>query len=385
MTEAVRVLHCLRAPVGGLFRHVHDLAKTQAELGLDVGIVCDSRTGGERAETMLRELSDVCRLGITRFSMARQPGIGDWLATRKVAKIAAETGAHILHGHGAKGGAYARLAGRRLRRKRPFPLVIYTPHGGSLHYSPKNPIGRIYIAAERWLARMTDAMIFESEFAARTYEEMICVPPCPARIVHNGLYPYEFYEVEVVDDAADFLFVGELRELKGVDVFLKALAKLQQDRPRAERDARAVIVGVGADAAKFHRLANRLGLRKRAIFAGPQPVGIGFARSRCLVVPSRAESLPYVVLEAVGARMPLIATDVGGIPEITAGVPMPLVPPGDVDALAVQMDSFLVDPHAFAERAAALQGVARQRFTVQEMTERITGLYFTLLETEPDA
>ncbi len=94
-----------------------------------------------------------------------------------------------------------------------------------------------------------------------------------------------------------------------------------------------------------------------------------------MVVPSRAESFPYVVLEAVAARMPLIASRVGGIPEITAGVPMPLVPPGDMPALAEQMLAFLVDPGRFTERAAALQAVAKQRFTVKAMAEQIVTFY----------
>ena len=61
-------------------------------------------------------------------------------------------------------------------------------------------------------------------------------------------------------------------------------------------------------------------------------------------MPSRAESFPYIVLEAAAAQMPLIATNVGGVPEIVSGVDMPLIPPGDVPALAGQLRAFLAGP-----------------------------------------
>ena len=77
-----------------------------------------------------------------------------------------------------------------------------------------------------------------------------------------------------------------------------------------------MIVGSGPDELKLKRLARKLSLGTRVSFAGPQPVRTAFARARCVVVPSRAESFPYIVLEAAAAQMPLIATDVGGIPEI---------------------------------------------------------------------
>jgi glycosyltransferase involved in cell wall biosynthesis len=379
LTTPLRILHCLRAPIGGLFRHVHDLAKAQAELGCEVGVVCDAKTGGEAAERALVGLAESCSLGVTRLPMSRQPGLGDWLAMRQVRRIAAERNASILHGHGAKGGAYARLAGEGLKRKGRDVSVVYTPHGGSLHYSPARLSGRVYIAAERKLAPLTDGLLFESEFAARTYAALIGPPPCPAETVPNGLYPYEFYEAEVDVDAAEFVFIGELRAMKGVDVLLKALAALQGQLGR-EQTVRAVIVGGGPDEATFKRLAKRLKLGRRVVFAGPLAARIGFARGQCVVVPSRAESFPYVVLEAAAAQMPLIATHVGGIPEITAGVPMPLIPPGDMPALAEQMRAFVAHPGPFLQRAAALQSLVAQRFTVTGMAEQIVGFYEAIHE-----
>jgi glycosyltransferase involved in cell wall biosynthesis len=368
VSSTLRILHCLRAPVGGLFRHVHDLALGQAQLGAEVGIICDSSTEGD--PVALGRLADNCVLGLTRLKMSRRIGLGDWGTTRKIARLAAKLEADVLHGHGAKGGAYARLAARKLKRRGLRTKAVYTPHGGSLHYSPSRPMGRLYIAAERRLMPMTDGLLFESAFAANRYVEFIGHPNCPGRIVPNGLYRHEFYEPMLADDAVDFVFIGELRYLKGVDVLLHALAAHQAVFP-----GRALIIGSGPDEASLKRLSRRLGLNGRVTFAGVQSARSAFARGRCVVVPSRAESFPYIVLEAAAAQMPMIATNVGGIPEIVAGVDMPLIPPGDVPALAGQLRAFLAGPKPFLERAAALQKIVADRFTVDNMTHEIVDFY----------
>lgn len=334
-------------------------------------MVCDSRTGGSEIAVALRRLADNCALGVTRIPMTRQIGLNDWHTYRKIAKLAAKLDVDVLHGHGAKGGAYARLAGRKLR-KRKGTKVVYTPHGGVLHYSPSTLSGRVYLAAERKLAPMTDGMIFESLYVANRYGELVGPPPCPARVIYNGLYRHEFYESLLADDAVDFVFVGELRKLKGVDVFLEALAAHQTTFP-----GRAIIVGSGPDEKYFKRMARKLGLTSRVTFSGPKPARTAFVRARCVVVPSRAESSPYIVLEAAAAQMPLIATHVGGIPEIVGDVPMPLIPPGDVAALASQLRAFLTDPKPFLVRAVELQKHVAQHFTVEEMTRDVVDFYIS--------
>ena len=370
MSSSLRILHCLRAPVGGLFRHVHDLALGEAQFGAEVGVVCDSRTGGDEIAVQLGRLRDNCALGLTRIPMTRPLGFDDWRTVAKITKLAAKLGVDVLHGHGAKGGAYARLAGRKLKRKGMKVKVVYTPHGSSLHCSPTTLMGRLSIGAERKLAAATDGFIFESVFAATRYAEIVGRPQCPIRIISNGLYRHEFYEGMLADDAVDFVYVGELRALKGVDILLEAMAAIQTTFP-----GRATIVGSGPDERKFKRLARKLGLGSRVSFSGPLPARTAFARGRCVVVPSRAESFPYIVLEAAAAHMPLIATRVGGIPEIVGNVDMPLVPPDDVGVLAAQLRAFLANPQPFLDRAGELQHHVANRFTVENMTYEVVDFY----------
>src|SRR5205807_5109859 len=111
---------------------VIDLARAQAARGHQVGIVADATTGGARADAALAVLSPQLALGLSRVPMSRHVGLSDLSAQRHVAQRARETDADVLHGHGAKGGAYTRLCGGRAIR-------ASTPHGGTLHYGRSSP------------------------------------------------------------------------------------------------------------------------------------------------------------------------------------------------------------------------------------------------------
>jgi glycosyltransferase involved in cell wall biosynthesis len=290
--------------------------------------------------------------------------MSDVAARRHVARRAAETNADVLHGHGAKGGAYARLApaGRAIR--------VYTPHGGSLHYDRRSPVGLLYLALERALMPRTELFLFESRFGQEAFAAKIGMPRGLTRVVHNGVTADEFTEIVPQADAADLVFVGELRVLKGVDVLLDALALAARDG----RALSATIVGDGPDAAAFRAQADRLGLTA-VRFAGAMPARAAFARGRCLVVPSRAESLPYIVLEAAAAGIPLIATDVGGIPEIFGPQASRLVPAADVAALARAIAATTGDMARARNEALTLRTRVQAEFSADAMTEAVLAAY----------
>jgi len=360
----LRILHVLRSPVGGLFRHVTDLARGQAARGHQVGIVADSTTGGERADAAFAALSGDLALGLNRIAMSRHIGLSDLAAQRLVALRTVQTNADVVHGHGAKGGAYARLigAGPALR--------VYTPHGGSLHYDRGSPVGLMYLTLERVLMARTDLFLFESAFGRDAFVAKIGVPRCVVRIVHNGVTADEFTPVVPPAGATDLVFVGELRVLKGVDVLLDALALIRRDG----RALSATIVGDGPDAASFRAQAERLGLTE-VRFVGAMPARAAFALGRCLVIPSRAESLPYIVLEAAAAAIPLITTRVGGIPEIFGAQTERLVPPADVAALAAAITGAAADPERARNEALTLRARVASEFSADAMTDAVLAGY----------
>jgi glycosyltransferase involved in cell wall biosynthesis len=322
----------------------------------------------------LHALEPHLALGLMRVRMSRELGFSDVTAYLAIHRHAAHLGVDVIHGHGAKGGAYSRLVARALKRAGAGIVSCYTPHGGSLHYDPATIAGRIYTALERRLAGATDALVFESTYSAARYAAQIGVPACAARVIPNGLGTDDFAVAAADPDAADFLFVGELRLLKGVDVMLSALARVRQLRP-----VKAIIVGAGPDAAAFQAETARLRLESVVSFREPMPAREAFRLGRALVVPSRAESLPYIVLEAAAAGLPMLATNVGGIPEIVTGTGTVLLPPEDAEALAQVMLEVLDHPAAARASAVRLQQAVGRRFTVATMADDVLDLYDTVL------
>jgi glycosyltransferase involved in cell wall biosynthesis len=362
---SLNILHVLRAPVGGLFRHVVDLARGQAARGHRVGVIADSSSGSARADAALADLSKVLALGLSRVPMNRQLGSSDLPAVVHVTQRAAATAADVIHGHGAKGGAYARLA------RNAHAIRVYTPHGGSLHYRWGTPAGFFYLLAERTLLRRTDLFLFESRFGRDAFRTKVGEPATLSRVVHNGVARAEFEPVIADVDATDLIFVGELRMLKGVDVLIKAVALLG----RKGRNVTLTIVGEGPDRAAFETEVASQGLGHMVRFLGSMPARAAFTRGRLLVVPSRAESLPYIVLEAAAAGLPLITTNVGGIPEIFGPEAANLVPPGDPDALAEAISKALQDDVARRDAAMRLQTRVRDGFSVEIMTDAVLAAY----------
>jgi glycosyltransferase involved in cell wall biosynthesis len=362
---SLNILHVLRAPVGGLFRHVLDLVRGQHAQGHRIGVVADASTGGPPAEECFARLAPHLALGLTRVAMSRQLGLRDIFARSHVAGRAADIGADVVHGHGAKGGAYARLI-RPLRA-----IHAYTPHGGSLHYAWTSPAGAFYLASERLLMRRTDLFLFESGYGREVFEAKVGRPTALVRVVHNGVAPEEFVRVAAGPDATDLVFVGELRSLKGVDVLIEAIASLA----RTGSGISATIVGEGPERAAFEALAGGHGLATSVRFTGARPARAAFALGRLLVVPSRAESLPYVVLEGAAAGLPVIATRVGGMAEIFGTEAHALVPPGDSQALAAAIAHARAHPAAAAEAAHRLQARVRTHFSLDAMTQAVLAAY----------
>jgi len=359
----MNILHVLRAPVGGLFRHVVDLAGGQIARGHSVGIIADTRTGNASSEEILARLAPTLAFGLSRIPMRRQPHPADLAAVWHVTRRIAATRADVVHGHGAKGGALARLAPARKGVVR-----AYTPHGGSLH----DAVGsRFHIMLERVLMRRGNLYLFESAYSHDAFHRKIGRPDGAVRIVHNGVHRAEFEPVTPAADATDLVFLGELRTLKGVDVLIDAIAALR----REGRLLTTTIVGDGPDAAAFKAQAARLGLGDAVSFRGPLPTRQALALGRIVVMPSRAESLPYVILEAAAAGKPLIATQVGGIREVFGPLADWLVPPDNAGALARAIGE-LVDSPAVAEQASqALRARIADAFSVEAMIEAVMSSY----------
>jgi glycosyltransferase involved in cell wall biosynthesis len=352
---SLRIVHVLRAPVGGLFRHVVDIARGQSERGHRVGIIVDSMTGGARADASLAELEPHLALGLRRVPIARELGISDVQALHAISRWLKNAAPDVLHGHGAKGAALARLT-----LSAPHAIRAYTPHGGSLVYRPGTLGGGFYRSLEWVLKWRTDLFLFESHYAADLFRAQVGRPPALVRVVHNGVGDAEFAPVVTAADATDLVALGELRSVKAFDLLIEAIAVLKN----SEQPASATIVGEGPLRAELEAQAALLGVADLVRFVGHRSAREAFAMGRILVIPSRAESMPYVVLEAAAAGMPMIATRVGGIPDIFGPEAVHLVAPESVAALTAAIGAALAAPAQIRRIAQLVRTRVRREFSV---------------------
>lgn len=369
-SEPLRIVHCFRSPIGGIFRHVRDLVDAQVRAGHSVGIVCDSTTGGAYEEQLFQSIENQLSLGLHRVAMQRHIGLGDALAALRTFKIIKSLRPDILHGHGAKGGVYSRMFGSFLRVFRSRVARLYSPHGGSLHYDADTWTGRALFRIESFLERMSDHLLFVSGYELRTYTEKIHAPRVPYSVIYNGLQPQEFEPVSNNSDAADFLFIGMMRDLKGPDIFIEAFAKACRD---SGKKLTAVMVGAGEDREKYVAQVSALGLNGQLKFHMPMPARQAFAMGQVIVVPSRAEAMPYIVLEALAAGKPMIASSVGGIPEIFNAKSYALVRP-DAAELSGKMVEFVSQPGKLRAAMPAADDL-RRRFGADVMAREIESRY----------
>jgi glycosyltransferase involved in cell wall biosynthesis len=372
----LRILHCFRSPVGGIFRHVRDLTEEHASRGHQVGILCDSTTGGAYEDGLFDTIRPHLALGLTRLPIRRAIGPSDIKAALAAFSEIKSLQPDIVHGHGAKGGAYARIIGSRLRVSRSRVARFYSPHGGSLHFDASRPSGRLFFAIERQLERWTDRILFVSDYERRAYADKVGAPRVPFVLVPNGLRDGEFDPVATDDDARDFLYIGMMRDLKGPDVFIDTLAKAEKI---AGRPIYAHMVGDGDDKPRYADMIAAHGLADRVTLHAAMPARAAFAKARTVVIPSRAESMPYIVLEAAAAARPLIASRVGGIPEILGRDYEGLVAPGQSDALAEAMVR-AVQESDWPARAMPAQAGLRATFSAKAMAAKVLSTYRATLD-----
>ncbi|MCG2640007.1 MULTISPECIES: glycosyltransferase family 4 protein [Bradyrhizobium] len=364
--QPLRILHAVRAPVGGIFRHILDLANGQVDRGHHVGILADSLTGGERADKALAELAPRLKLGVHRMAIRREPSPEDFLVWLRMRRLIAALKPDVMHGHGAKAGAFVRM-----RRRADDTIRIYTPHGGSLHYPLNTLKGEFYARLERSLMDATDLFLFESAFARDTYQRIVGTPKGVVHCVFNGVTPEEFEPVVIADDATDLCYVGEFRHIKGADLLVDAVARLRE----SGKQVTLTLGGDGEETAALKAQVERLGLKDAIRFIGHVKARYGFSKGRLLVVPSRGDSMPYVVIEAGAAGIPMIAARVGGIPEIFGADSPALFAASNAEAMAEAIAAALDDAQATAQRAAALRERISAHFSQQAMVDGVLAGY----------
>ena len=265
-----------------------------------------------------------------------------------------------------KAGAFIRLKSRT-----DSAIRVYTPHGGSLHYPRTSRKGAIYSRLERALMNNTDLFLFESAFARDTYQRTIGTPKGLVRCVFNGVTAAEFDPVPRAADATDVVYVGEFRHIKGADLLVDAVARLRADG----KPVTLTLAGDGEETAALKAQVARLSLANSVQFIGHVKARHGFSKGKLLVVPSRGDSMPYVVIEAGAAGIPMVAANVGGIPEIFGPFTDALFAPSNIGSAADAIKTAMAEPEAAQARAGEMRERILQHFSQKAMVDGVLAGY----------
>jgi glycosyltransferase involved in cell wall biosynthesis len=280
----------------------------------------------------------------------------------RLLRVARRAAPVLLHTHLVHADAYGLPAGRLAR----VPVLASTKHGFNAFRER-----RAFALADRGLASLAHLHIAISAGLARYLAETEGFDAASFEIVHYGIAAGP--EPPPPPQAPRLLCVGRLVPVKGHAVLLRALAEARAVVPGLELE----LAGDGPLRGELEALARSLGLDGAVTFAGRvSPVAPAYERALAVVVPSLGEGFGMVALEAAERGRAVIASDVGGLPEIVdrdrTGL---LVPPGDAAALAAAMAELAADP----ERAAALGRAARARalaeFSLDRCADRVDALY----------
>jgi glycosyltransferase involved in cell wall biosynthesis len=356
---------------------------TEASLGLggqEIRTLDESRWIADRGWRVLlacqpgSRLLERARAGRVEAVVVRMRGSADVTALRALVRLIRVEGVSLVHTHssidGWLGGMAARWAGVPVVRTRHVSIPI------------RRGLNPVY----RWLA---DRVITSGEEIRRM---VIAAGARPERVVAipAGVALEEF---AVPRASADVLasvgirrapggppvgpIVGSVamfRGSKGHDHLLDAFARLHARRP----DARLLLVGDGGRRAWAEGLARERGLGDAVCFAGFRtdvPALLG-AMDCFALASTRTEGVPQSLLQAAAAGVPLVASRIGGIPEVVEdGVTGLLVPPQDPTALAAAIERVLADPAAAAARARAARKRCEERFSRETSIGRLLALY----------
>lgn len=381
LSRPIRVMRIIaRLNVGGPALHVTLLTGRLGPPEFESTLVCGRIGPGEGDMAYLAAERGITPIIIPELGRELSP-LRDPVTLFRLWRLMRHLKPDIVHTHTAKAGFVGRWAAWLAR----VPVRVHTYHGHVFqgYFGPAKT--RLFLALERLTARITDRLITISPALRDELAGVYRVAPAQKfAVVPLGLElaPYAaaprglgtLRAAHLIPPSAPLIgIVGRIVPIKNHALFLEMAGRVLQAQP----DAYFVIVGDGEDRAAIEAQADRLGLRKRVVFTGwMQDLVPVFSDLDLLALSSDNEGTPTAIMQALAAGVPVVATAVGGVPDLLRhGGWGRLVPPGDAGALAEAVLDALRDSAPDPTiRAAALAG-----YDAGRLAESMAGLYRALL------
>ena len=387
-SEPVKIVRVIaRLNMGGPALHVAYLTAGLRERGYDTTLVAGSLARGEDSMAFVADSLGVDVVRIDELGREISP-LRDLMATLRLARMIRRERPQILHTHTAKAGTVGRVAALLAGSRRP-PIVVHTFHGHVLrgYFGPFR--SRLFRLLERWLAARTTALVAVSP---QVRDDLVALRVAPRErfvVIRLGIEleqrvaPDQDGRAEsrrylgIGDERFVVGWIGRMTGVKRTDDVLAAFKQLRDDGV----DAVLCLVGDGPDRAQLEQRAHELGVVRDTLFLGYQEdVAPFYAAFDALVLPSGNEGTPVSAIEALAAGRPVVATRVGGVPDVVReGEDGFLVEAGATEELAQRLAQLARDPE-LRERMGE-QGRARvlPRYAVDRLVDDIDQLYRELL------
>ncbi|MDX6409361.1 MAG: hypothetical protein QOE13_2432 [Gaiellaceae bacterium] len=383
--KIVRVI--ARLNMGGPALHVAYLTEGLTKRGYETTLVAGSLARGEDSMAFVADAHGVEIVQIEELGREISP-LRDLLATIRLARLIRKERPQILHTHTAKAGTVGRVAARLAGSRRP-PIVVHTFHGHVLrgYFGPLRTL--FFRLLERWLAAGTTALIAVSP---QVRDDLVALGVAPKErfvVIRLGIELDERVAADRNgrDDSRRYLgipgerfavgWIGRMTAVKRTDDVLIAFKGLRE----SGIDAVLCLVGDGPDRRHLEARAHELGVAKDTMFLGYQEdVAQFYAAFDALVLPSGNEGTPVSVIEALAAELPVVATRVGGVPDVVRdGEDGFLVEAGATDDLAERLGRLARDPALRARMGKKGRERVLPRYAVERLVDDVDELYRSLL------
>jgi glycosyltransferase involved in cell wall biosynthesis len=389
VADRVKVLRVIaRLNVGGPALHVSYLTQGLANRGYDTTLVAGAVGRGEESMAYIAEHRGVRVESLDDLHREISP-LRDARAILRLARIMRRDRPTILHTHTAKAGAVGRIAALLAGGARPR-IIVHTFHGHVLRGYFNPLVALAFRLLERWLATFTTSLIAVSPEVRDDLVQLGVAPKEKFVIVRLGISLDERVGgnsdvrgetrrvLGVSPEAFVVGWVGRMTAVKRTDDVLLAFQRLLDENG----DSYLCLVGDGPDRAHLERYAHELGIAQRCLFLGYQDdVARFYAAMDVLLLPSANEGTPVSVIEALAAGRPVVATRVGGVPDVVReGTDGFLVDVGDTDGLAARLGELARDPDRRAEMGERGRAHVFERYAVDRLVDDVDRLYRSLLE-----
>lgn len=361
-----RVLQVVEANVGGVRRVVTELVNLLAASRYAVTVAYSPRRGRESREAA--RLYEEAGAHVVPIQMIRIPEPwSDLRGIHSLVRLMRKGDFDIVHCHSTKAGILGRIAARAVGSAR----ILYTPHAFAFEGARWRATEWCMIQVERLLGRWTDVLVAVSNHEAGR-ARATGIPARHIAVVPNGVRVGKLsHGSDRSEGVVRIGSTGRLARQKAFDVLIRSMVEVRRIHP----DAQLVIAGYGPDHRRLLRLASRVGVPVE--FAGWVHGMDDWYRSLDLFVHvARWESMPLSVLEAMNAGVPVVATAVGGVPELVQhGVTGLLSPPEDSSALAGRIHEALSMSHDTRERTVRAHRHVMEHHNLRRLHADYQALY----------